>query len=88
MCGPEIDFTQQCEFAPAGSATKPPPGQELDHFQLREALGDKTEFTQQEWDGFGIRTLSKDHFVKSGENYYKPAKMCPSLWAAFLINGA
>jgi len=26
MCGPEIDFTQQCEFAPAGSATKPPPG--------------------------------------------------------------
>ena len=54
--------------------TKPVPGQELDHDQLREALKDKTEFTQQEWNGFGITNLRKDHFVKRGANYFKPAK--------------
>ena len=53
--------------------TKPVPGQELDHPQLREALKDKTEFTQQEWIGFGITNLRKDHFVKMGDNYFKPA---------------
>jgi len=52
---------------------KPVPGQELDHPQLREALKDKSEFTQQEWNGFGIRNLRKDHFVKRGDNYFKPA---------------
>ena len=56
-----------------GGPTKPVPGQELDHPQLREALKDKTEFTQQEWIGFGITNLRKDHFVKMGDNYFKPA---------------
>jgi hypothetical protein len=53
--------------------TKPVPGQELDHPQLREALKDKTEFTLQEWNGFGISNLRKDHLVKRGDSYFKPA---------------
>jgi len=52
---------------------KPTPGKELEHPRLREALGDKTEFTQHEWDGFGVANLRVDHFVKSGDDYYKPA---------------
>jgi len=55
--------------------TKPGLGQELDHPQLSEALGDKTEFTQQEWNGFGISNLRMDQFVKSGDGYFKPAEV-------------
>lgn len=53
--------------------TKPATGHELDSRQLREALGRKTEFTQLEWDGFGISNLRLDHFVKWEEGYSKPA---------------
>jgi len=53
--------------------TKPVSGQELDHPQLREALKAKTEFSRQEWDRFGITNLRKNHFVKRGDNYFKPA---------------
>lgn len=53
--------------------TKPAFGQELDKPQLCEALDDKTEFTQQEWDGFGITNLRNDHFVKRGDDYFRPA---------------
>ena len=54
--------------------TRPNNSQEMDHFQLREALQGKTAFTQQEWDGFGITTLRMDHFVKGGDNYFKPVR--------------
>ena len=33
----------------------------------------KTEFTQEEWDQFGIRDLGLDDFILSGEIYLKPA---------------
>jgi len=46
---------------------------ELDHPKLRETLGNKTEFTQQEWGGFGIANLRMDQFVKRGDEYFKPA---------------
>ena len=36
-------------------------------------LGDKVEFTQEEWDAFGITTLRDDHFVVSGGIYYRPS---------------
>jgi len=52
---------------------KPTPGQELEHQQLCEALAGKTEFTQQEWDGFNVTNLREDHFVKSGHDHFKPA---------------
>jgi hypothetical protein len=33
----------------------------------------KTEFTQQEWDAFGVHDLGMHHFVKSGDSYFRPA---------------
>ncbi len=54
--------------------TEPASGQELDNPQLSEALDKKTEFTQQEWDGFRIVNLRMDHFVKRGDDYFKPAE--------------
>ena len=33
----------------------------------------KTEFTQQEWDAFGVNDLRMHHFVKSSDSYFRPA---------------
>ena len=46
---------------------------ELFHAQLALALTSKTEFTQREWDAFGIKDLRKDDFIKSGVNIFSPA---------------
>jgi hypothetical protein len=40
---------------------------------LAEALLQKTEFTQQEWDAFGVDGLRMHHVVKSGDSYFQPA---------------
>ena len=40
---------------------------------LAKALSRKTELTQEEWDAVGIHSLSKDHFIKSGDSYFTPA---------------
>jgi len=48
-------------------------GRELDHHQLQMALREQTNFTQQDWDDFGVRDLCMDHFVKSG-GFFKPAE--------------
>ena len=55
-------------------ATEPAQGRELKNHSLHMALYDKTEFTQQEWDAFGITDLSMDHFVKRGAYYFIPAE--------------
>ena len=36
--------------------------------RLADALMHKTEFTQQEWDAFGVHDLGMHHFVKSGDS--------------------
>ena len=36
-------------------------------------MQDKTEFTQEEWDAFGIKDLGSDDYIKCGDSYYKPA---------------
>ncbi len=41
---------------------------------LAEALLQKTEFTQQEWDAFGVDGLRMHHFVKSGDSFFHPAR--------------
>ena len=46
--------------------TKPPASVE----KLAAALAEKTEFTRDEWKLFGIKRLSVDHVVKSGDAYY------------------
>ena len=64
------------EFA---GTSEPVTGQELINPRLEETLSRKTELTQDEWDAVGIRGLSKDHFIKSGDSYFKPADLVVSI---------
>ena len=58
--------------------TEPTTGHNLQNANLAEALQKKTEFTQQEWDAFGIKDLREDHIIKSGNSYFKPDVTSPS----------
>jgi hypothetical protein len=56
---------------------KPKSGKELKNDKLSTALQQKREFTETEFDAFGIEpwivfVLSSNYYVKSGENYFKP----------------
>ena len=51
---------------------KPPEGRELTSAVLAEALKEKTEFTAEEWQAFGLSGLTPHHYIKSGGSYYKP----------------
>ena len=57
-----------CYFKPTASTA-----QLLEKPSLAHALMRKTEFTQQEWDAFGVHDLRMHHFVKSGDSYFHPA---------------
>ena len=57
----------------AGTA-KPTKGTELNNEKLADALVSKLEFTNKEWDKFEISGLRKDHFIKSGDMYFKPSE--------------
>ena len=52
--------------------TQPMEGKDLKNLSLEEALKGKTQFTRQEWEGFGIKGLRRIDFVKSGASYFKP----------------
>ena len=52
---------------------KPSTGTELINEKLASELIHKAEFTQEEWDSFGITDLRTHHFIKSGKRYFKPA---------------
>ena len=54
-------------------ASAPHNGQLLANSKLAEALARKTEFGEEEWDGFGIKDLRMAHVVKSGNSYFAPA---------------
>ena len=61
----------------AEGTSKPAKGQgsnELSNEELSQALQSKVEFTQAEWDGFGIKGLLAEHFIKSGDEYFKPVE--------------
>ena len=53
-------------------AGEPIKGKRLDNESLVEALTRKVEFTQQEWDAFGIQELRIDNYVKAAAKFYKP----------------
>lgn len=55
-----------------GSA-KPHNGRELSHEALATALSNSTEFTQAEWDAFGVHDLRTDSFISSAGAYFGPA---------------
>jgi len=54
--------------------TRPDQGRELEHSLLADALLRQADLvlTQDEWDGFGIKDLRLDTFVKSAGVYYTP----------------
>ena len=54
-------------------ATPPPTGRRLENTELARALTLKTEFSQMEWNAFGISDLHVDDFIQAGERYFKPA---------------
>ena len=56
-------------FQPAASRA-----QILENAGLAEALMCQTEFTQPEWDAFGISDLRVSHLVKAGDSYCRPAE--------------
>ena len=54
--------------------TRPNPGEELTERLLVEALGRGfTEFTDDEWERFGIEDLRMDHYVSSRGSFYVPS---------------
>jgi hypothetical protein len=55
-------------FQPAASSA-----QILENVRLADALTLQAEFTQREWDAFGVRGLRMSHLVKAGDAYYRPA---------------
>ena len=53
--------------------TKPTKGRCLSGSDmLAMALKSKTEFTSEEWAGFGILDLRNDYFIKSHDSYFQP----------------
>jgi hypothetical protein len=83
-----VDFTKEdwdifsitdlrsSDFIEAGGAyfkTIASTAQVLANPRLAEALMHRTEFTQQEWDAFGVNGLRMHQVVKSGNSYFQPA---------------
>ena len=67
---------------------KPPQGIELTNSALAEALKSKTDFTQRDWDAFGIAKFSMDFFIKSGSCYFIPvAALSERQWASLGVRG-
>ena len=88
MAAPDRD--SGLEWIDMGSEV-PMDGSPLEHPALAQALAKQTQFTRKEWEAFGISKLRMDHFIVSGNSCFRPAnprRSCPSLWAAFLVNGA
>ena len=70
---------------------KPTRGSELISSKLSEALQSKSEFTQDEWDEFGIKGVNKEtismSYIKSGFSFYRPAPLIfPAVPRETLLN--
>jgi hypothetical protein len=50
----------------------PNEGRQLENAKLASALAARTEFSQAEWDVFGIKSLRSSDFVVSGGSYFRP----------------
>ena len=58
----------------ADNLQRPMVGCSLKNSKLEDTLkGGKMEFTQQEWDEFGIKVLRMEDFITLGDSYLKPA---------------
>lgn len=54
-------------------ASRPSEGRQLTSPKLAAALQTKLEFTQEEWDTFGIPHVHEDDFIRAGSSFFKPA---------------
>ena len=86
VTGSKGDNTLQVVFerrAPSGlewksvGSTRPATGKELQNDKLATALStvkfaEWKLFNQKQWNGFGIKDLRADNFIKSGASYFKP----------------
>eukprot|EP00966_Prymnesium_polylepis_P305543 7060771-Prymnesium_polylepis.1 len=59
------------EWCDAG-AEEPKHSTELSNERLAQALKRRTKFAEDEWEAFGINELKEEHFIKSGDKYFKP----------------
>ena len=66
-----VDAASGLKWVAVGT-TEPSAGEELTNEKLSTALLSQGDFTQEEWDTFGIKSLLKIHFVKTGDTYFKP----------------
>ena len=56
--------------------------------RLARALTTRTEFTQEEWQAFGISDLRSDHYIKVGDAYFKPDGRDASVTDAKMVGSA
>ena len=72
-----IDQATGLKWERTGQKPKPTEGEgkggELTAPKLAEALAKQTQFSQEEWDGFGIKDLRDDHFIQSRGAYFRPS---------------
>ena len=60
-----------------GQSMRPqgPREKSLENEELAAALlGGQLEFTQEQWEVFGIKRLRLGHFIKAGDTYFKPTE--------------
>jgi hypothetical protein len=78
-----LDATSGLRWRNVGGE-KPSKGEELTNERLAEALQQKTEFTQAEFDAFSITGLRGYGFVKSGASYFQagPSRQCLLEWVS------
>ena len=57
----------------------PARGEELRNEKLAHALSEKSEFTREEWESFGIARVYLHTFIQSGNTYFKPTINKPAM---------
>ena len=81
--GPSVQTYIQHAQIPSGlkwineGASKPDGGHVLISPHLANALQGQTDFSQDEWNAFGIQNLRNNTFIKAGDFYFKPAETEP-----------
>ena len=53
----------------------------LKNAMLEDALKSQTEFTQREWDSFGVNNLRMNNCILSGDSYFQPSESAESALA-------
>ena len=61
-------------------------GRRVEHAELEKALHSTTEFTQEEWDAFGVSDLRVDDYIKALlQNVFSYYRMCSTTIECVLL---